>query len=204
MVKTAEHKVRDRYAEQLKQGSEPRPLNDANRAILAEVRAEVHRAKRKIQEEVEQGSNAIKKATAESVREIAEAREQALRALSERSSDSNSSQMVVLVKAPIDPLAKEPGPAPIQSNALANIVAVGMEERRHERQQERKRRRVVDDQARDEIMPAARNCTECADADFIFGGLCSGHEQELQQITARLSKGNVELNGVATDSSDSE
>ena len=200
MVKTAEQKVRARYAEQLKQGSEPRPLNDANRAILAEVRAEVHRAKRKIQEEVEQGSNAIKKATAESVREIAEAREQALRALSERSSGSNSSQTVV--EAPIDPLAEEPGPAPIQINA--NIVAVGMAERRQERQQERKRRRVVNDQARDEIMPAARNCEECADADFIFGGLCSGHDQELQQITARLNKGNVELDGVATDSSDSE
>ena len=347
MVKTAEHKVRDRYAEQLKQGSEPRPLNDANRAILAEVRAEVHRAKRKIQEEVEQGSNAIKKATAESVREIAEAREQALRALSERSSGSNSSQTVV--EAPIDPLAEEPGPAPIQSNA--NIVAVCMPElnvplsgeawrkmceaktqeyirrgkvegdwqvaargelerlapdvARHfrgtydrlavqhswpslsegaalpqqiasyvadcflidirfqaalcalgpldyrnehsgvdatrmvmalrmewaeyalqyamstqtatadkelplalackaERRQERKRRRVVNDRARDEIMPAARNCKECADADFIFGGLCSGHEQELQQITARLNKENVELDGVATDSSDSE
>ena len=148
MVKTAEQKVRARYAEQLKQGSEPRPLNDANRAILAEVRAEVHRAKRKIQEEVEQGSNAIKKATAESVREIAEAREQALRALSERSSGSNRSQTVV--EAPIDPLAEEPGPAPIQINA--NIVAVGMAERRQERQQERKRRRVVNDQARDEIM----------------------------------------------------
>ena len=200
MVKTAEQKVRARYAEQLKQGSEPRPLNDANRAILAEVRAEVHRAKRKIQEEVEQGSNAIKKATAESVREIAEAREQALRALSDRSSGSNSSQTVV--EAQIAPLAEEPGPAPIQINA--NIVAVGMAERRQERQQERKRRRVVNDQARDEIMPAARNCTECADADFIFGGLCSGHDQELQQITARLNKGNVELDGVATDSSDSE
>ena len=38
MVKTAEQKVRNRYAEQLKQGSEPRPLNDVNRAILADVR----------------------------------------------------------------------------------------------------------------------------------------------------------------------
>ena len=73
-----------------------------------------------------------------------------------------------------------------------------------ERQQERKRRRVVNDRARDEIMPAARNCEECADADFIFGGLCSGHEQELQQITARLNKENVELDGVAMEPSDSE
>ena len=52
MVKTAEDKVRKRYAEQLKQGIEPKPLNDANRAILAEVR-----------EEVRSGCNTIKYAS---------------------------------------------------------------------------------------------------------------------------------------------
>ena len=73
-----------------------------------------------------------------------------------------------------------------------------------EDRQERQRRRAVNDRAREEIMPAARNCKECADADFILGGLCTKHEQELQQITARLNKENVELGGVATESSDNE
>ena len=56
MGKTAEEKSRARYAEQLGRGHEPRPLNDVNRAILAEVRAEVQQGKRRIQQEVEQGS----------------------------------------------------------------------------------------------------------------------------------------------------
>ena len=46
MGKTAEEKSRARYAEQLGRGLEPRPLNDVNRAILAEVRAEVQQGKR--------------------------------------------------------------------------------------------------------------------------------------------------------------
>ncbi len=41
MVKTAEEKVRARYSLQLKAGTEPRPLTDANTAILAKVREEV-------------------------------------------------------------------------------------------------------------------------------------------------------------------
>ncbi len=41
MVKTAEEKVRARYSLQLKAGIEPRPLTDANTAILAKVREEV-------------------------------------------------------------------------------------------------------------------------------------------------------------------
>ncbi len=41
MVKTAEEKVTARYSLQLKAGIEPRPLTDANTAILAKVRAEV-------------------------------------------------------------------------------------------------------------------------------------------------------------------
>ena len=60
MGKTAEEKSRARYAEQLGRGLEPRPLNDVNRAILAEVRAEVQQGKRRIQQEVEQGSAQIK------------------------------------------------------------------------------------------------------------------------------------------------
>ena len=349
MVKTAEQKVRDRYAEQLKQGIEPRPLNDVNQAILAEVRAEVHRAKRKIQEGVDQGVDTIKRATIESVREIAEAKAQALLTLPERSSDSNSSQTVV--EAPMPPLTEEPGAAPISSQSNANIVAVRMPESnvplsgeawrnmceaknqeyirrckaegawldaaegererlapdvarhfrstydrlavqhswpalsegaalpgqiasyvelcfcddtrfraalgalgtldyrsvhsgdavtrmvtalrmewaeyalqfamsmqtakaeqdeglalacRAENRQERKNRRAANDRAREEIMPAARKCKECADADFILGGLCTKHDQELQQITARLIKENVQRDGVTMESSDSE
>ena len=60
MGKTAEEKSRARYAEQLGRGLEPRPLNDVNRAILAEVRAEVQQGKRRIQQEAEQGSAQIK------------------------------------------------------------------------------------------------------------------------------------------------
>ena len=63
MGKTAEEKSRARYAEQLGRGLEPRPLNDVNRAILAEVRAEVQQGKRRIQQEAEQGSAQIKSVT---------------------------------------------------------------------------------------------------------------------------------------------
>ena len=76
MGKTAEEKSRARYAEQLGQGIEPRPLSDVNRSILAEVRAEVQKATRQIQHEAEQGSAQNKSVTDAGVTLIKDATKQ--------------------------------------------------------------------------------------------------------------------------------
>ena len=77
--------------------------------------------------------------------------------------------------------------------------------REAEARQERKRRRSVEDQARREINPKASKCQKCEDADFVLGGLCAEHQEELRIIAARLSEESVgPLNGSAAESSDSE
>ena len=76
--------------------------------------------------------------------------------------------------------------------------------RQAEARQERKRQRAVEDQARQEINPRASKCQKCKEADFVLGGLCTKHEEELELIKARLSKGVVPLSGFIASSSDSE
>jgi hypothetical protein len=77
--------------------------------------------------------------------------------------------------------------------------------REAEARQERKRRRSVEDQARREINPKASKCQKCEDADFVLGGLCAEHQEELRIIAARLSEESVvPLSGSAAESCDSE
>ena len=76
MPSAPEERRRKEYREILESGKEVpyEPKTETNRRILAEVRAEVQQAKRKIQQEAEQGSKNIKFATDEGVRQIDEAK----------------------------------------------------------------------------------------------------------------------------------
>ena len=49
------------------------------------------------------------------------------------------------------------------------------------------------DQARREINPKASKCRKCKDADFVLGGLCAEHEQELQALKERLAANSESL-----------
>ena len=64
----------------------------------------------------------------------------------------------------------------------------------------------MEDQARRVINPKASKCLKCEEADFVLGGLCAEHEQQLQLIKTRLSEEFiVSLSGSAPAvSSDSE
>jgi hypothetical protein len=55
-----------------------------------------------------------------------------------------------------------------------------------EAQEERDRREAITEQARRELNPRASACQRCRDADFVIGGLCNEHREELQRIEARL------------------
>ena len=78
MGKTAEQKVRDRYAQDLRDGKQPRALTDTNRAILEEVRKEVEAGKRQVQTTTTRAVKRIREVKEESVQEIVKAKDQAL------------------------------------------------------------------------------------------------------------------------------
>ena len=79
MGKTAEEKARARYADQLGNGIEPKPLTDANRAILEEVRKEVERARGEVQAAARAGQEAVRRQTRKSKAELQEATAQGKR-----------------------------------------------------------------------------------------------------------------------------
>ena len=64
--------------------------------------------------------------------------------------------------------------------------------------QEQKRRRAVEEQARKELNPKASKCRKCEEADFVFGGLCSEHEKELQALKESLAADDEGLIAVAS------
>jgi len=92
-----------------------------------------------------------------------------------------------------------------QATERAERLRLASVAREAEARQERKRRRSVEDQARREINPEASKCQKCEDADFVLGGLCAEHQEELRIIAARLSEESVvPLSGSAAESCDSE
>ena len=97
MVKTAEEKAWKRYAEQLEQGIEPRPLSNTNRAILAEVRAEVRGGCKTIQDAAYRATKRVKTAGDESVQRVQEAESQAISRITALSSGSLPAQQEQLV-----------------------------------------------------------------------------------------------------------
>ena len=98
MVKTAEEKVRIRYAEQFEDGIEPRPLNDANRAILAEVREDVRSGCKTLQDTAYRATKRVKTAGDESVQRVQEAESQALSRIAAVTSGSPPAQQEPLVE----------------------------------------------------------------------------------------------------------
>ena len=88
MGKTAEEKVRARYSHQLKDGIEPRPLTDANRDILEEVREEVTRARKEVRAAAHAGQEAMRRQTRKGKAEIEEATAQGKRALEDVAQDA--------------------------------------------------------------------------------------------------------------------
>ena len=84
MVKTAEEKVWARYRQQLNNGIQPRPLTDANRAIMEEVREEVKRACKDVQAAAHAGQEAVRRQTRKGKAEIQEFIAQGKRELEEK------------------------------------------------------------------------------------------------------------------------
>ena len=85
MGKTEGMKARERYAEMLRDGKEPRALTDATRAILEEVRAELRHevgaGTEKVKRATQHGEKKIASATAEGKRQIQAEAESALKRL---------------------------------------------------------------------------------------------------------------------------
>ena len=51
---------------------------------------------------------------------------------------------------------------------------------------ERERRYAVKARARQMLRPKASKCAACADADFVIGGLCRAHQEELETLCEAL------------------
>ena len=51
---------------------------------------------------------------------------------------------------------------------------------------ERERRYAVEQRARRMLRPKASGCAACADADFVVGGLCRAHWEELETLCETL------------------
>ena len=51
---------------------------------------------------------------------------------------------------------------------------------------ERERRCAVEQRARQMLRPKASKCAACADADWVYGGLCRAHQEELETLCEAL------------------
>ena len=51
---------------------------------------------------------------------------------------------------------------------------------------ERERRYAVEQRARQMLRPKASKCAACVEADFIIGGLCCAHQEELEMLCEGL------------------
>ena len=100
MGKTAAEKARARYSHQLKDGIEPRPLTDANRDILEEVREEVTRARKEVRAATRAGQEAVRRQTRKGKAEIEEATAQGKRALEDVAQDAAKRLKSLMLEAP--------------------------------------------------------------------------------------------------------
>ena len=72
--------------------------------------------------------------------------------------------------------------ASIQQAAAAERARLASLAREEEDRVERERRSAVEQRARQMLRPKASECAACADADFVIGGLCGAHQEELEKL----------------------
>ena len=68
----------------------------------------------------------------------------------------------------------------------ARLTSLAREE---EDRVKRERRHAVEHRARQMLRPKASKCAACAEADFIVGGLCHAHQEELERLREGLHTG---------------
>ncbi len=73
-----------------------------------------------------------------------------------------------------------------QRAAAAEQARLASLAREEEDRVERERRYAVEQRARQMLRPKASECPACADADFIVGGLCRAHQEELETLCEAL------------------
>ena len=73
-----------------------------------------------------------------------------------------------------------------QQAAAAELARLASLAREEEDNVERERRYEVVQRARQMIRPQASECAACTDDDFVIGGLCRAHQDELERLCERL------------------
>ena len=73
-----------------------------------------------------------------------------------------------------------------QQAAAAEQARLESLAREEEDSVERERRYAAEQRARQMLRPKASKCAACADADFVIGGLCSAHQEELETLCEAL------------------
>ena len=73
-----------------------------------------------------------------------------------------------------------------QQAAAAERARLASLAREEEDSVERERRYAVEARARQMLRPKASKCAACADADFVVGGLCHAHQEELETLCEGL------------------
>ena len=223
-------KASKRYRESFEKGIEPPPPRTAaNAALLEEVRAEVEQGKAVVGVNVRKGVKRVQEAAAKGQAQLEEKSAVCQRLLEEKaaclvasfaagssgggSCSGGDASEAAAAEEPSEAPAEKPELAPTGSQTNAQKRKAEEAERQRlaslareaEARQEKKRRRALDDQARRELNPRASKCQKCEDADFVLGGLCAEHQEELRIIAARLSEESVvPLSGSAAESCDSE
>ena len=73
-----------------------------------------------------------------------------------------------------------------QQAAAAEQARLESLAREEEDRVERERRYAAEQRARQMLRPTASKCAACADADFVIGGLCHAHQEELKTLCEGL------------------
>ena len=230
MPLSAVEKASKRYRDSFEKGLEPPPPRTAvNAALLEEVRAEVKQSNEVFRVNVCKGVKRVQEAVAKGQLQLEEKSAVCQRLLEEKaaylvasfaagssgggSCTGGDASEAAAAEEPSEAPAEKPELAPTGSQTNAQKRKAEEAERQRlaslareaEARQEKKRRRALDDQARRELNPRASKCQKCEDADFVLGGLCAEHQEELRIIAARLSEESVvPLRGSAAESCDSE
>ena len=69
-----------------------------------------------------------------------------------------------------------------QRAAAAEQARLASLAREEEDSVERERRYAVEQRARRMLRPKASGCAACADADWVYGGFCRAHQEELERL----------------------